>query len=85
MGATRRDIQGQFVGEMVVLATFSIALGLFFAVQFPLLNVFDVAASIYMWGMLLAVAAVYAIVVLCAWFPSRQAAAIHPAMALHDE
>ena len=47
MGATRRDIQGQFVGEMVVLATFSIALGLFFAVQFPLLNVFDVAASIY--------------------------------------
>lgn len=85
MGATGRDIQGQFVGEMVVLATFSIALGLFFAVQFPLLNVFDVATSIYMWGMLLAVAAVYAIVVLCAWFPSRQAAAIHPAMALHDE
>lgn len=85
MGATGRDIQGQFVGEMVVLATFSIALGLFFAVQFPLLNVFDVAASIYMWGMLLAVAAVYAIVVSCAWFPSRQAAAIHPAMALHDE
>ena len=85
MGATGRDIQGQFVGEMIVLATFSIALGLFFAVQFPLLNVFDVASSIYMWGMLLAVAAVYAIVVLCAWFPSRQAAAIHPAMALHDE
>ena len=85
MGATGRDIQGQFVGEMVVLATFSIALGLFFAVQFPLMNVFDVATNIYMWGMLLAVAAVYAIVVLCAWFPSRQAAAIHPAMALHDE
>ena len=85
MGATEGNIQGQFVGEMVVLATFSIVLGLFFAVQFPLLTVFDVAASVYILGMLLAVAAVYAIVVLCAWFPSRQAAAIHPAMALHDE
>ena len=85
MGATGRNIQGQFVGEMVVLATFSIVLGLFFAIQFPLLNVFDVATSVYIWGMLLSVAAVYTIVVLCAWFPSRQAAAIHPAMALHDE
>ena len=85
MGATGRNIQGQFVGEMVVLATFLIVLGLFFAIQFPLLNVFDVATSVYIWGMLLSVAAVYTIVVLCAWFPSRQAAAIHPAMALHDE
>ena len=85
MGATGNDIQGQFIGEMVVLATFSLILGLFFAIQFPLLNVFDVAASVYIWGILLAMAAVYGIVVSCAWFPSRQAATIHPAMALHDE
>jgi putative ABC transport system permease protein len=49
------------------------------------LNVFDVAASVYIWGILLAVLAVYLLVVLCAWFPSRQAARIHPAVALHEE
>ena len=69
----------------MVLATFSLALGVFFAVQFPILNVFDVPSSVYILGILLAVLSVYLLVVLCAWFPSRQAAAIQPAVALHDE
>ena len=85
MGATAKSIQSQFVGEMLVLATFAIGLGAFFAVQFPLLNIFDIAASVYIGGILLAVLAVYLLVVLCAWFPSRQAAGIHPAVALHEE
>ena len=85
MGATGRDISFQFVGEMAVLATFAIVLGVFFAVQFPILNVFDVATSVYIWGIISAVAAVYGLVLLCSWLPSRQAAAIHPAVALHEE
>ena len=85
IGASAGSISKQFIGEMVILATFSVVLGLFFAVQFPLLKVFDVAPSIYLTGILLAVLAVYLIVVLCAWFPSRQAAAIHPATALHEQ
>ena len=85
IGASAGNISTQFIAEMVVLATFSVVLGLFFAVQFPLLKVFDVAPSVYLIGSLLAVIAVYLIVVLCAWFPSRQAAAIQPAMALHEE
>jgi putative ABC transport system permease protein len=85
IGASADNISKQFIGEMMVLATFSVVLGLFFAVQFPLLKVFDVAPSIYLTGILLAILAVYFIVVLCAWFPSRQAAAIHPATALHEQ
>lgn len=85
IGASASNISTQFIAEMAVLATFSIVLGLFFAIQFPLLKVFDVAPSVYITGILLAVIAVYAIVVLCAWFPSRQAAAIQPATALHEE
>lgn len=85
IGASAESISKQFIGEMMVLATFSVVLGLFFAVQFPLLKVFDVAPSIYLTGILLAILAVYFIVVLCAWFPSRQAAAIHPATALHEQ
>jgi putative ABC transport system permease protein len=85
MGATGRDISFQFVSEMAVLATFAIALGVFFAVQFPILNVFDVATSVYIWGVIIAVASVYGLVLLCSWLPSRQAAAIHPAVALHED
>lgn len=84
IGASADNISLQFIGEMVVLATFSVILGLFFAIQFPLLKVFDVAPSIYLTGILLAILLVYLIVILCAWFPSRQAAAIQPAMALHE-
>lgn len=85
MGATGSNITTQFVGEMLVLATFSMGLGLFFAIQFPILNVFDVATNVYILGILVAVLAVYLLVILCAWFPSRQAAMIHPAVALHEE
>ena len=85
MGATGNSITKQFVGEMLVLATFAIGLGVFFAIQFPILNVFDVAASVYIGGIVIAVLAVYLLVILCAWVPSRQAAMIHPAMALHEE
>jgi putative ABC transport system permease protein len=84
IGASADNISAQFIGEMVVLATFSVILGLFFAIQFPLLKVFDVAPSIYLTGILLAILLVYLIVILCAWFPSRQAAAIQPATALHE-
>ena len=70
---------------MLVVATFAIGLGVFFAIQFPILNVFDVAASVYIGGIVIAVLAVYLLVILCAWVPSRQAAMIHPAMALHEE
>ena len=85
IGASADNISLQFIGEIVVLATFSVILGLFFAIQFPLLKVFDVAPSIYLTGILLAVLLVYLIVIACAWFPSRQAAAIQPAVALHEE
>ena len=85
MGATESKVTSQFLGEIWVLATFSLIIGLIFAVQFPLLNVFDLDKEIYIIAILAAVAVIYIIVTLCAWFPSKQAAAIHPAVALHEE
>lgn len=85
MGSTRGEITFQFVGEVLVLATFSIAVGGFFAIQFPLLNIFEIAADVYLWSLLLAVLAMYLLVFLCALFPSLQAAKLHPAVALRDE
>ncbi|MGV3600868.1 MAG: ABC transporter permease [Dyadobacter fermentans] len=85
MGATEARVTGQFLGEIWVLATFSLVIGLIFAVQFPLMNVFDLDKETYFIAIVAAVAVIYMIVTLCAWFPSRQAATIHPAVALHEE
>lgn len=85
VGATEGGIAGQFVGEMWVLATFAVVLGLVLAVQFPLLNVFDLPANVYLLAMAIAAAGIYLLVTLCALFPSRQAATVHPAVALHEE
>lgn len=85
MGATKREILWHFVGETAMIATLGLLLGMFFAVQFPLLQVFDVQTGIYLTGMGIALAAVYGLVLLCAWYPSRQAAQIFPAEALREE
>lgn len=85
MGATEGKVTMQFLGEMWVLATFSLLLGLLFAVQFPLLNVFDLSSGVYGIALFAAVVIIFVIVTLCAWYPSQQAARIHPATALHEE
>ncbi|MCE6991792.1 ABC transporter permease [Dyadobacter sp. CY323] len=85
MGATEGKVTLQFLGEIWVLATFSLILGLIFAVQFPLLKVFDMDSAVYIMAILASIVVIYIIVTLCAWFPSRQASRIHPAVALHEE
>lgn len=85
MGATKREILWHFVGETAMIATLGLLLGVFFAVQFPLLHVFDVPSGVYGTGIGTALIAVYGLVLLCAWYPSRQAAQIFPAEALREE
>jgi putative ABC transport system permease protein len=85
MGATENGVTSQFLGEVWVLATLSVFVGLLFAIQFPILHVFDLNAKIYIMAIILAVIIIFIIVTLCAWWPSRQASRIHPALALHEE
>jgi putative ABC transport system permease protein len=85
MGATGAGIGWQFLGEMMVVTTFGVVLGALLAAQFPLLNAFDLPAQPYLLAIGAAAAAVYAITALCAWQPSRLAAAIQPAVALREE
>jgi putative ABC transport system permease protein len=85
LGATEGSISWQFVGEMWVLATFALVLGLLLAGQFPLMNVFDLDAGVYLMAMAASVLIIYLLVTLCALFPSRQAATVQPAVALHEE
>lgn len=85
MGATEGKVTIQFLGEIWVIATFSLIIGLLFAVQFPLMNVFDLDSEIYITSIFASIAVIYIIVTLCAWLPSKQASRIHPALALHEE
>jgi putative ABC transport system permease protein len=85
LGASGKSVSWQLVGEALVLSTLSITLGSFFAIQFPLLNVFDLAANIYIVALILAVLFIYILVVVCALYPGKQAAAIYPAVALHED
>lgn len=85
IGATRAAVSFQLLIESLMLATLSIFAGSFFAIQFPLLNVFNVAASVYLIALLLSVIFIYLLVILCSLYPGKQAAAIRPAVALHEE
>ncbi|TDH21651.1 FtsX-like permease family protein [Segetibacter sp. 3557_3] len=85
VGASGSAISWQLIGEALVLSTLAIILGSFFAVQFPLLNVFDLPAGVYLTAIALAIAFIYGLVMICALYPGKQAAAIYPAVALHEE
>jgi putative ABC transport system permease protein len=84
-GATANMIQKQFLGEILVLATFGIIIGCFIAFQFPLLNVFNINSSTYFLAIIISTLSIYALTAFCAWYPSWQASKIKPAVALHEE
>lgn len=85
IGASGNSVAVQLILESIFLATLALVAGCFFAVQFPLLHVFDIGAGVYLLAMALAVCFIYLLVFLCALYPGRQAAAIQPAIALHEE
>ena len=85
MGATAGRISAQILGETLVVTTFGLGLGLVVAAQFPLLGVLGMKTGVYLTAMLLATGLIYALTTLCALYPSRLAAGIHPAVALREE
>jgi len=85
IGASGSSVSFQLVTEAMILATMSLMVGCFFAIQFPLLSVFNIPASVYIVAMLLSVLFIYLLVFACSLYPGKQAAGIHPAIALHEE
>jgi putative ABC transport system permease protein len=84
IGASGSNISRQMVLEVLALTTLSVVAGSFLAIQFPLLNILDVAANTYLIALGLAIAFIYIFVTLCALYPAKQAADIYPAIALHS-
>ena len=83
-GAPVRLIFQQIAGEMLVITTIAVILGIIFILHFLLL---DIAAYVrgqaYIWGTAIAVVFIYFLTLLCTLYPSFLATRIHPAEALH--
>jgi putative ABC transport system permease protein len=85
IGATGQSISRQLVSEALLLSTIALVVGCFFAVQFPLMNVFDMPTGVYLTAIGLSVLFIYVLVMICSFYPGRQAATIYPAVALHED
>ncbi|MBN2460964.1 MAG: ABC transporter permease [Candidatus Cloacimonetes bacterium] len=86
IGASQRRIYQLIIGEALFLSFLSLIAGSFFVVQFPVLNIIPYfTAEIYIAAYVVSVLLIIAMTVLCAYYPSRRAIRIEPALALHEE
>jgi putative ABC transport system permease protein len=85
MGATGAGIAKQFLGEMLVVTTLGVLGGVLLAMQFPLLGAFGLDPAVYGLAIALAATLIYVLTAVCAFQPSRIAAAIQPAVSLREE
>ena len=85
IGATQGAISRQFIGEILMITLSGVLVGLFFAIQFPLMQLFEMENINYYYAMAIAAFIIFVLVLICTFYPSRQAAVIHPALALHED
>jgi putative ABC transport system permease protein len=85
VGASGSAVSWQLVAEALVLATISLLAGCFLAIQFPILRIFDLPAVVYITALILSILFIYLLVLLCSLYPGKQAAAVYPAVALHED
>jgi len=85
-GATANNIHTQILGELVVIATFGLLLGLAVILQLPLLDFLAfLSAEVYLYSILISLVLIYLLTLLCGLYPSRMATRVQPAEALHYE
>lgn len=85
LGASKKAITRHFIYETLVMTTFAAILGLLFALQFPIMGVFSIKATVYLGAILCSLVFLYGLIFLSALVPSRQASEIEPAVALYEE
>lgn len=85
LGAHGFDIAKQFILEILIIASIAISVGIFFAIQIPLLKMTEYADEFFYKGIVYSAAIILTLVFACALFPSLQAARITPANSLHED
>jgi putative ABC transport system permease protein len=85
-GATAGNIYAQILGELLVITSFGLLVGVAVIVQFPLLDLIGfVSSKVFLYSLAISVLVIYGLTILCGLYPSRLATKVHPAQALHYE
>lgn len=85
LGAHSSDITKQFIFEILSLTGVAVLLGIFFAIQVPLLKLGPLDPINLYYAIGFSTLIIMVLVTVCALYPSWQASKIHPAIALHED
>jgi putative ABC transport system permease protein len=85
-GATRQRIYKQILGELFIVTTIGLLVGVLVVVQFPLLGIMGFASpEVYTASIIISLGLIYLLTTVCGLYPSLLATRIHPSEALHYE
>jgi putative ABC transport system permease protein len=85
-GATIEKIHTQILGELFILTSFGLLIGVIVVVQFPLLDLISfINAKVFAFSLIVSLALIYALTLLAGLYPSWMATNVQPAEALHYE
>jgi putative ABC transport system permease protein len=85
-GATQQHVYKQILGELFVLTTIGLILGVIIVVQFPLLDLIGfINAKVFAFGLFVSFLLIYSLTLLAGLYPSWLATKVQPAEALHYE
>lgn len=86
VGASGAGVRSQVLGEVAVLCTLSVVVGIVIIVQLPLLGAFRIVTPAeFGAGVAAAIIVIYSITLLCGAYPSWMASTVEPADALRYE
>lgn len=85
MGASSSHIRKQITGEMLVLTSLAITMGLAFAIQVIFLDSLYMPGYLYWCALVASVIIILSIVIISSLIPSSHAAALNPAVTLYEE
>lgn len=88
-GARIEQIHQQILGELVVMTSLTLLIGVLLLAQLPLLPLpalwSVVTPGVFISSIVISVLAIYLLTMACGWYPARLATKIQPAEALHYE
>ena len=85
IGASPKDVFSQLIIEMMLISFLALILGGFFAVQVPILGLFEMGTSLYFQAGTGATLIIILLVLVCTIYPGMQAILVQPSTALHEE
>jgi putative ABC transport system permease protein len=86
LGAAASSIYHQILGELLIISSVGLLLGILVVLQIPLLDLFGfLRASVYIYALVISLAVIYGVTLFCGLYPSRMATRVQPVEALRWE